>query len=497
VDRATYPISIWIIESGHSLLCVYMMCDMMRSHEATNGRAGKDTIIAQPNSVTAVNTIIIRYYPLVSSLNGMSSPGSLEHLSDGDLNVKYEAALAELLLPAHRVQELIQSQTREKKIQTIQMSVTHASTGSTVSETKERELIEGLRHSSTPGKEFNIDVLLDLKTIISTAGKAVMLAFLEHGLLDAIAYCMHTRLARVPMRDNEAIQLFECLQCLKVVMNNALGMNAVIGNKDVFRLICHCLRFTLRPLALEVLEILSVSCHFSEEAASCVASGLRDLSTSLNEPHFMCLKNALICEDIEIKVSIIRFLNNLLSGFGDIGQRLSIRHELKAIGFDDVFSPLLDARVDDQPDIFIGDTPVPCKNDIFRTTGKSEPQEKMKTSTNMRRSSMMRRPVSTVHATSNDPITGIYSGSCTAVKNRSDTTAALATVFGSKQTKHRWYHVSPDTGFCWFEGDKAPTPGVAPRGSVPIASFVDIRAHSTDAILNKTTNFCFEVSNHM
>jgi hypothetical protein len=218
------------------------------------------------------------------------SSSNLDTLPEDELNAKYALALADLLLPAHRVQELIQSQTREKKIQVIEMSKTHESAGTAVDETKERKLIEGLRQSSAPGKEFNIDVLLDLKTILSTAGKAVMNSFLDRGLLDAIAYCMHTRLARVPMRDNEAIQLFECLQCLKVVMNNALGMDAVIRNTDIFRLICNCLRFTLRPLALEVLEILSVSCHFSEVAASRVAEGLRELSVSLNEPHFMCLK---------------------------------------------------------------------------------------------------------------------------------------------------------------------------------------------------------------
>lgn len=180
-----------------------------------------------------------------------------------------------------------------------------------------------------------------------------------------------------------------------------------------------------------------------------------------------------------------------------MGQRLSVRNELKSIGFDDVFSPLLEAKVDNQADIFLGDSPVPCKNDMFRGLAEGAQIEKLKVATNMRRSSVsVGRPTSmrAVQTSINNPINGIFSGKCIAVKNRSDTTAAFGTVFGSKPTKHRWYVISPDTGFSWFEGDKAPPHGMAPRGTISISTFVDIRSESSDAVLNKSTNFCFEVS---
>jgi hypothetical protein len=142
---------------------------------------------------------------------------------------------------------------------------------------------------------------LELKAILGTASKAILTEMLDANLLEVIAMNIRTKLARVPMREIESIQLFECLQCLKAIMNNAVGMNSVISKKEVFSSICQCLRFISRPLALEVLEILSVSCNFNDKAAERVIEGLRGLSTSMSEPNLYFLK-----------VSIFFFLNSYL-----------------------------------------------------------------------------------------------------------------------------------------------------------------------------------------
>ena len=131
---------------------------------------------------------------------------------------------------------------------------------------------------------------MELKAILGTASKAILTEMLDANLLEAIAMNIRAKLSRVPMREIESIQLFECLQCLKAIMNNAVGMNAVISKKEVFSSICLCLRFISRPLALEVLEILSVSCNFNDKAAERVIEGLRGLSTSMSLPNLYFLK---------------------------------------------------------------------------------------------------------------------------------------------------------------------------------------------------------------
>jgi len=150
---------------------------------------------------------------------------------------------------------------------------------------------------------------LELKAILGTASKAILTEMLDANLLEVIAMNIRTKLARVPMREIESIQLFECLQCLKAIMNNAVGMNSVISKKEVFSSICQCLRFISRPLALEVLEILSVSCNFNDKAAERVIEGLRGLSTSMSEPNLYFLK---------VSIFFFKFLLKVYLAFGYI-----------------------------------------------------------------------------------------------------------------------------------------------------------------------------------
>ena len=190
--------------------------------------------------------------------------------------------------------------------------------------------------------------------------------------------------------------------------------------------------------------------------------------------------------DIEIKGSVVRFLNNLLAGFGDVSQRLSIRHEIMAVGLDDTFSPILEAIAEGNSMVFTGEISILCKNNDLPAPNKFQTKFSGHVST-LFNSANLNAPNKI------DPMKGVMSGACIAVKNRSDATSKLANVFGSKQTKHRWYSLSSETGLSWFEGKTAPPIGMAPRGSVSVASFVEIRMSSSDSILNKFSEFCFEV----
>jgi len=79
----------------------------------------------------------------------MSIEIDLESLSLDELNSKYELALGELLLPPHKVQELISSQSVKNKIQTIQLqNKTAKSTGVGAIGIK---LIQKLRANSSTG----------------------------------------------------------------------------------------------------------------------------------------------------------------------------------------------------------------------------------------------------------------------------------------------------------------------------------------------------------
>ena len=96
--------------------------------------------------------------------------------------------------------------------------------------------------------------------------------------------------------------------------------SSAIARGSVIGVICLSLHLSSRPLILSVLEILSVSCNYSEMAAKSVVEGMHKLAITRYEPSFACLKRIVFSHDVEVKTCVVRFLNNLLAGFSDSHQ---------------------------------------------------------------------------------------------------------------------------------------------------------------------------------
>ena len=198
----------------------------------------------------------------------------------------------------------------------------------------------------------------------------------------------------------------------------------------------------------------------------------------------------MINSDVEVKVSIVRFLNNLLGGLSDATQRMSIRYELMAISLDDVFNPLLEASLVKDLEMLKGKESVKFQNLYFHENRVKSSSTEEKSGVNPR-ATMSLNPMGSKNA--KDPLKGTMSGECIASKNRSETTSKLANMLGSKQTKRRWYTIDPVNGFCWYENNLAPAPDTNPKGTILINNLLEIRAFTNDTSLMKSTEFCFEV----
>ena len=61
--------------------------------------------------------------------------------------------------------------------------------------------------------------------------------------------------------------LYEVLLCCKIVMNSSTGMDYFLKVPNSIETIVNCLNFCFKMLALQVLEILSVCCYYSNVAA--------------------------------------------------------------------------------------------------------------------------------------------------------------------------------------------------------------------------------------
>ena len=61
--------------------------------------------------------------------------------------------------------------------------------------------------------------------------------------------------------------LYEMLLCCKKVMSSSTGMDHFLKVPNSIETIVNCLNFCFKMLALQILEILSVCCYYSNEAA--------------------------------------------------------------------------------------------------------------------------------------------------------------------------------------------------------------------------------------
>ena len=88
-----------------------------------------------------------------------------------------------------------------------------------------------------------------------------------------------------------------------------------------------------------------------------------------------------------------------------------------------------------------------------------------------------------------NPENGHMAGNCIAVKNRDRTTQKVASIFGSKSTKHRWYEIKNGLLKWWSEKKKSDEPD----GIIDASEFIGINMTSDDPELLKSTSFGFEV----
>ena len=254
----------------------------------------------------------------------------------------YDEVMEAQLVPLHVRQNLKSIMSLEKKWATVlyyksmlrnEISTNNASFGNS-----DKDLLHHLQYSHFP----DISKLLQLKSRIFTANKSWMELFIAHSGITILIKAMEDRLNHAPLSELDAAILFELIGCSKKVMNSSSTMEKFITTPGAVEAIVHSLNFDFKILALQVLEVLSVLCDYSEIAAEFVLTCVRKLSKSRRESPAIFLVQALLHEDVEVKVAVIRFVNNLLAGLQEYEIRQSFRRDLKVVKFEIICGQALD-----------------------------------------------------------------------------------------------------------------------------------------------------------
>eukprot|EP00595_Chromulina_sp_UTEXLB2642_P002687 CAMPEP_0196762732 /NCGR_PEP_ID=MMETSP1095-20130614/2671_1 /TAXON_ID=96789 ORGANISM="Chromulina nebulosa, Strain UTEXLB2642" /NCGR_SAMPLE_ID=MMETSP1095 /ASSEMBLY_ACC=CAM_ASM_000446 /LENGTH=1196 /DNA_ID=CAMNT_0042114415 /DNA_START=419 /DNA_END=4009 /DNA_ORIENTATION=- len=289
-------------------------------------------------------------------------------------------------------------------------------------------------------------------------------------------------------------------------MNNQIGMEATLSLDGSIDSLCRCLMFEWKGLALLVLEILAVSCYYSETATFVVLESLRQWSHSRGEGAFVGLLRALEIEDIQIRADVMTLINRMIMGCYDvltrsivrdsfirlqISQRLkeSIKQaELELSSFENQSNK---QKTSSKQKVLI-DEDIEHLNSVFGP----HTSEDLSAAHNLRQSIVEDKDktinndkmISSAKSHPINPTKGYMRGFCYAAKNAERANAAVVDMIGIgiKKTKRRYYELHGDS-FRWFNDKDM-------LGSFSISAIIDVRNFSSDIHLTKLVpNNCFEI----
>ena len=267
-----------------------------------------------------------------------------KEIDDKDIDAVYAKLLVELAVPESKHGELVVTTTREQKRKLIeananliqqnrakeikrQVSMADGVAGgedgdgdgagekgmSEYSMSDPRYWIDLLADSRFEGGRKNktaisVGMIRQLKTVLQTSHRDWLVEFTGAGgmglLMEALAplaesapkqalnprHQRHasvwsgetTNTTRSGVTSNIIIQS-EAIRCLKAVMNNQLGMEAVLQSGSVISQIALHLNPRCRPLTAQVMELLSVVCWYSEDGHEQVVGAMDNYRDLHNE----------------------------------------------------------------------------------------------------------------------------------------------------------------------------------------------------------------------
>ena len=364
---------------------------------------------------------------------------------------------------------------------------------------EKRDLLKQIDSSLLP----NLEAIAALYQSLRQAPRQMLRGFFRDDGLSVILRSIQRRLVSYPRSAIDTIACREYLMCLKVIGNTAEGMDILLDHPEAIDTIVFCLDFEWSSNACLVLEILSVVTHYSDKGRTSCCSSLLRLSRRRLEPPFFYLVCGLKSSSegsVKVKAEISTFVNVLIQCTSEIEIRNQIRNSLLSFEYicilhrswhdeqmlkGDLFGKTSNKRSSASTADLLG------LADIHSRASAGWDPNSTGQRISMSRASLLKAVDEYAEdgKTIINPENGHMAGNCIAVKNRDRTTQKVASIFGSKSTKHRWYEIKNGLLKWWSEKKKSDEPD----GIIDASEFIGINMTSDDPELLKSTSFGFEV----
>ncbi|XP_065896686.1 inverted formin-2-like isoform X2 [Dysidea avara] len=189
---------------------------------------------------------------------------------------------------------------------------------------------------------------LDFKGLnnrVQSADTQWMEEFLDQGGLEMVFDTLGTLTSKTSRSSlaADASQELECARCIKSVMNHQSAINhIIIVRKKFVNKLTEGLTSNNALMKIEVLELLSAVCMYSDEGHQLVTEALIHYKAVMKKRfvHSVLVEELRNAETDEYRAVIITFINCLVARCGSGDERSNIRHELAVLNFQDVLFSL-------------------------------------------------------------------------------------------------------------------------------------------------------------
>ncbi|CAB3371123.1 Hypothetical predicted protein [Cloeon dipterum] len=257
-----------------------------------------------------------------------------EHLDDNGINEHFEKMLDNLNLTEEKKQPL-RNQPMMNKRQMLKMQYKGTTSKNDEKFHTAHDYIEYLQQNDLSVSKLH-SCVQSLRIALTNKTLNFVQDFCTNGLkplLNQLKMC-NTREGKL-----ERVQ-YECLRCLKAIMNNTYGLKEILGNREALKQVANALNPLRQTAMLEACKIMAAVCLLTEGHEK-VLEAITTAVEGEDKDRFMPIVRGLIMKNNEpLRVGCLTLINALITSPVDLDFRVHLRNEVMRAGLGELLSPL-------------------------------------------------------------------------------------------------------------------------------------------------------------
>ncbi|KAK6645426.1 hypothetical protein RUM43_001703 [Polyplax serrata] len=139
---------------------------------------------------------------------------------------------------------------------------------------------------------------------------------------------------------HEKVQ-YECLRCLRAIMNNTIGIKKVFREKGAMTVLARSLDITKPKVMFEVVQVLAATCFIPPDGHDKVVEAITMSAEIKGKERFQPVVQGLLAKNNEnLRVACLTLINAIVTQTDDLEYRLHLRNEIMRAGLYDILEDL-------------------------------------------------------------------------------------------------------------------------------------------------------------